>query len=179
MDFLTIYSISLLGLPLAAITLIRVSRFMRAWLPLVYRAFLRYLLCRAITDRHRLLSPISRARLLSLTVLLGCVVAGSVVEVADLRSAAVRAGRLSILLSVPLFASSHFGGLSNALGTALARIKLLHTAIGWMALFEAVFHTAASTQDASSSLAQRKGLFGLIVRLLRRPITSSMADRLL
>lgn len=164
MDFITLYSIVVLGVPVTVISTIYLVRALQSWLPVASRAILRYLICRAVADRHRLFGPISRARLLSLLLLLGCVATGNAVDAHNLASAAIRAGRLSVLLAVPLFTSSHFGGLSNALGTSLARTKLLHTALGCMVLLEAVFHTATSAQR--STLNGRSGLFGLIVRTI-------------
>lgn len=137
------------------------------------RLISKHLIYRYVLHRHRFLGPWSRADvLLQLIYVAGnmiCIIPGlshTNVQVSTFSQAGLRAGSLSIVNLIPLFASPHLALLADLLGLNLNTARHIHRSTGLMAVFLAVFHviTAVASQP-SFSLGLPRNLFAVIVSL--------------
>ena len=138
--------------------------------------------------RHRLVGPWSRAGvLLQLIYVAGnitCISLGvspSRPQTSTMSQAGLRAGTLSIVNLIPLFAGPHLGSFADLLGVNLSTIRQILRSAGVMAVLLAVFHTLVAIGSRRSfGLDLPQNLFAVIVsvELLRHisPLTVSVGS---
>ena len=124
-----------------------------------------------LLHRHRLLGPWSRAGVLSQLIYIAgniiCVafeVSHSNIQISNLSQAGLRAGTLSIINMIPLFAGPHLDFLADVLGVAFRTLRQIHRSAGVMAVLLGVFHTLVAVGTRPSlGLQQPQNLFAVIV----------------
>ena len=168
--------------------LIRCYLLCRAWIvriiQSIYLLISKHLVHRYVLHRHRLVGPWSLAGvLLQLIYIAGNIscfsLGGSHVETqaSTLSRAGLRAGTLSVINLIPLFASPHLDSLADILGVTLTTVRQIHRSVGLMAVLLTVFHVIVSVITRPSftlSLAQNQLAVIVSVQLS----TSSLRSRL-
>jgi hypothetical protein len=101
-----------------------------------------------ILNRHALLGPWSRADLLIQLVYLATNIFCLSFRVADISSAGLRAGTLSLINLIPLLSGPHLSFLADLLGIQLSTYRNVHRSAGFTAFALATFHvlTALATK---------------------------------
>jgi hypothetical protein len=170
MDLTQIYAIVIGGIFCVLLLLNSlpwIARFVRYLSPLISKhMFYRYIL-----HRHRLVGPWSRAGvLLQLIYVAGNITCISLrvphfrPRISTLSQAGLRAGTLSIVNLIPLFAGPHLGSLADLLGVNLSTIRQIHRSAGVMAVLLMVFHTLVAVGSRPSfGLDLPQNLFAVIV----------------
>ena len=125
-----------------------------------------------VLHRHRLLGPWSRAGvLLQLIYIAGNVACFSLGlsrkngQISTFSQAGLRAGSLSTINLIPLFAGPHLDFLADLLGLNLNTIRQIHRSTGVMTVLLAVFHVIVAVASGPSfALGLHQNLFAVIVR---------------
>lgn len=146
-----------------------IAHFIRYLSPLTSK----YLVYHYVLRRHRLLGPWSLAGVLvQLSFVTGNVLCLSLgvsqvqTKGSTLSQASLRAGTLSIINLIPLFAGAHLGTLADLLGVNHRTIRQIHRSAGVMAVLLVGFHTMVAFGTRLSFDLQRfPDLFAVIVRL--------------
>lgn len=115
-----------------------------------------------VLSRHRFLGPWTRASVLFQLVYITLNVVCITLQVSTVRQAGLRAGTLSLINMVPLFAGLHYGFLADLFGISLDVYRRIHRSAGLMSFFLALFH--AFTSYSSLAKAHR---FELILSTYR------------
>lgn len=131
----------------------------------------KHLVYRYVLHRHRLIGPWSLAGvLLQLIYIAGNMtcfsLGGSHVEtqISPLSRAGLRAGTLSVINLIPLFASPHLDTLADLLGVTLTTVRQMHRSVGVMAVLLTVFHVIVAVVTRSSfALSLVQNQFAVIV----------------
>lgn len=97
-----------------------------------------------VLSRHRFLGPWTRASVLLQLVYITLNVVCITVHVSTVRQAGLRAGTLSLINMVPLFAGLHHGFLGDLFGISLDVYRRIHRSAGLMSFFLALFHVLTS-----------------------------------
>jgi hypothetical protein len=112
---------------------------------------LKHMVYRYVLHRHGLLGPWSRAGvLLQLIYIAGnitcfCLGASGVKPQASrLSEAGLRAGTLSVINLIPLFAGPYPDSLADLLGVTLSTVRQIHRSAGIMAVLLAVIHVTVA-----------------------------------
>ncbi len=132
----------------------------------------KYMVYRYVLRRHRLLGPWSLAGVfLQLIYIAGNIVCFSLgvshvqTQRSTLSQAGLRAGTLSIINLIPLFAGAHLGTLADVLGVNLRTIRQIHRSTGIMAVLLVSFHIVVAVGTRQSfDLHHVSDLFAVIVR---------------
>jgi hypothetical protein len=137
-----------------------IVRFVRYLSPLVSK----HLIYRYVLHQHRLLSPWSRAGVLvQLIYIVGNIFCFSF-QASTILQAGLRAGILSIINLIPLFAGPHLSTLADLLGVTLSTFLQIHRSAGVMAVLLAVFHVLVAVASRPSfALDLPQNLFAVIV----------------
>jgi hypothetical protein len=147
----------------------RIARLVRYLSPLA----LKHMVYRYILHRHGLLGPWSRAGvLLQLIYIAGNITCFSLgasnvkPQTSRLSEAGLRAGTLSMINLIPLFAGPHLGSLADLLGVTLSTVRQIHRSAGVMAALLAVIHVVVAVVTRPSfALDVAQNLFAVIVSL--------------
>lgn len=84
----------------------------------------------------------------------------------QLSQAGLRAGTLSIVNLIPLFAGPHLSTLADLLGISLRTIRQIHRSAGIMAVLLAGFHViVALGTGPAPDVTRSSDLFAIIVRI--------------
>jgi hypothetical protein len=126
-----------------------------------------HLTCPFLLHRHRLFGPWSRAealvQLIYLTVNVFCLS----FRVLDFSKAGVRAGTLSLVNMIPLFAGPHFGFLTDMLGVPLKVYRHAHQSAALMSFLLLSVHVlSVVSRREPFMLGPPQHLFTVIVSLL-------------
>lgn len=119
-----------------------------------------------LIDRHRILSPWTRAdiliKLIYITVNLFCLG----FRTSTISEASLRAGTLSLINITPLFTGPHLGFLANIFGFPLHKYQRLHRSAGLISFTCIIFHVLVVLANGTSfPLSVSEHLYGLIIRL--------------
>ncbi len=90
-------------------------------------------------------------------------------RVSDVAKAGTRAGTLSLVNMIPLFAGPSFGFLADRLGVPLKVYRRAHRSAGFMTFTLVLLHVLAVVSQGSFSLGQPQHLFAVIVSPLIQP----------
>ncbi|OCT49043.1 hypothetical protein CLCR_04721 [Cladophialophora carrionii] len=169
MDFSEVYAIAI-GAVFGAALLLNgwpwISRCVRPLSPLTSK----YLVYRYVLHRHRFMGPWSLAGvLLQLIYVTGNILCIALrmrhgqTRISTLSQAGQRAGTLSIINLIPLFAGLHLSALSDLLGVNLRTVRQIHRSAGVMASLLMVFHALVALRSQPTfALNQAPNLFGVI-----------------
>ncbi len=143
------------------------------------RVMSKHMIYRYVLHRHRLLDPWSRAGvLLHLMYIAGNITCLSLglshtnVQISTFSQAGLRAGILSVVNLIPLFAGPHLDLLADLLGLNLNTVRQIHRSIGVMTVLLVVFHVMVAVASRSSfALGLPRNLFAVIVSL-QSPVIS-------
>lgn len=114
-------------------------------------------------DRHRLVGPWTRAIVALHLVYIALNIFCLGFQVSSASKAGLRAGTLSLINMVPLFAGPHLGFLADMLGLSLISFHRIHRSAGWMSFAMALFHVATViVSGASFDLSQLANIFTLV-----------------
>lgn len=124
-----------------------------------------------VLDRHQFLGPWTRAQVLIQLVYIAlnvlCLVFRDIFHVLTIADAGQRAGTMALINMIPLFAGLHLTALSDALGTRLATVRLLHRSASLMASALALFHILICYSAVASFDVNTPGnLFATVVSVL-------------
>ena len=125
---------------------------------------LKYLIFANLLDRHRFLGPWTRAgvlvHVLYITVNLFCLV----FRVSEVSQAGLRAGSLSLINMIPLFAGPHLSFLADLLGISITTYRNIHRSGGIASIVLGLCHIVLSAVGGKGlSVKTRKGLFNVLV----------------
>ena len=149
--------------------LLRCSRYLS---PLISK----HMVYRYLLQRHRLFGPWSRAAvLLQLVYIAGNTVCAvfrvshGKIQLSTVSQAGLRAGTLSVINLVGLFAGPHLDFLADVFGVASRTLRHLHLSAGVMVVILALFHTLVAVGVRRSfDLRQAQNLFAVIVSVQPR-----------
>jgi hypothetical protein len=115
-------------------------------------------------NRHRGIGPWSRATVLIqlayFTVNIFCLG----FRISSVSKAGLRAGNLSLINLIPVFAGPHQGFLADRIGVSLSQLRRIHQSTGLMSFSLALFHVLVAVADkASFPLSRSQNLFTIIV----------------
>lgn len=161
MDFLSIYTCAVLGVPAATILIIYLLRWLLFLRLRLHNVLLRSVRCVVVVSRHRYIGPLSLAQLMRAVAVLMIALVGNAIKVTDRSAITTRAGRLCVVFFAPLFASSHFGLTGHVVGAKLTLIKELHVVFGVISFLEGAVHTVLNIDRFSLDTRSRR--FGLVV----------------
>jgi len=95
----------------------------------------------------------------------------------SISQAGLRAGTLSIVNLIPLFAGLHISFLADLLGVTLATFRQIHRSAGVMSVLLALFHVPVAVASRSSfALALPQNLFAVIVSALLQVMIRPATD---
>lgn len=97
-----------------------------------------------VISRHRFLGPWTRASVFSQLVYITLNIVCITLQVSTPQQAGLRAGTLSLINMVPLFAGLHHGFLADLLGISLDMYQHIHRSAGLMSFVLALFHVLTS-----------------------------------
>jgi len=139
-----------------------IARLVRYFSPLISK----HLIYRYVLRRHRFLGPWSRAdALVQLIYIAGNVFCFSF-RASTILQAGLRAGTLSVINLIPLFAGPHLNTLADLLGVSLNMFRQIHRSAGIMAALLTIFHVlVAVASQTSFALDLPRNLFAVIVRV--------------
>lgn len=133
-----------------------------------------------LLNRHRYLGPWSRAHVLVQVIYITTNVFCLIFEnpfsrlsfkILTVTKAGLRAGTMSLVNMIPLFAGPRFGLLADCLGMSLMTVRRIHRSAGIMSLAHAVFHVLVYLAARPSfALSLPKNLFAAIVSVLSLPL---------
>ncbi|KAI9774177.1 MAG: hypothetical protein M1839_001879 [Geoglossum umbratile] len=136
-----------------------IARLVRYLSPLISK----HLIYRYILHRHWLLGPWSRAGVLVQLIYIAGNIFCFSFWVSTISQASLRAGTLSIINLIPLFAGPHLSALADLLGVTLSTFRQIHRSVGVMAVLLAVFHVlVAVALRPSFALHLPQNLFAVI-----------------
>ena len=126
----------------------------------------KHLIYRYVLHRHRLLGPWSRAHfvihLIYITANIFCVS----FRASNVTKAGIRAGVLSLINLISLFAGLHLGFLADLLGISVSTYRHAHRSAGLMSAVLLIFHiTSVLSSSIPFTLNLPEHLFGLIVSI--------------
>ena len=138
----------------------------------------KYLTYPYLIHRHRFLGPWSPADgLVQLVYLTGNIFCFSF-RVSTISEAGLRAGTLSLINTIPLFAGPHLGFLADLLGVSLRTYRHVHRSAGLMSFALILFHVLVVVfSRASFPLDLPQNRSGLIVRLHIPPVLPRLTLR--
>ena len=129
----------------------------------------KYFLHTYVVRRHRLLGPWNVAGVIAQLIYIAgnlfCLWAFDLsFRPSTISEAGLRAGTLSVINLIPLFASPHLSLLADILGVKLAIVQQIHSWVGVVSALLALFHVlvAIATQPPLN-LAMAEDLFAVIV----------------
>lgn len=120
-----------------------------------------------LLNRHRFFGPWTRASVLVQLTYMTLNVFCVTFQVSTVSQAGLRAGTLSLINMIPLFAGPHHSFLADLLCVSLNAYRSVHCSAGLMSFVLALFHVLASVSLASFSLAKGQYLFELLVSVVR------------
>jgi hypothetical protein len=114
-------------------------------------------------DRHRVIGPWTRATVALHLVYIGLNVFCLGFQASSASTAGLRAGTLSLINLVPLFAGPHLSFLADMLGLSLISFHRIHRSAGWMSFAMALFHVSmVIVSGVSFDLSRHANIFTLI-----------------
>jgi len=117
-----------------------------------------------LISRHRFLGLWTRADVLVQLIYVAANVFCLSFQAPTVSQAGLRAGTLSLINMVPLFAGFHISFLADLLGVSITTYRRIHRSLGLMSFVLVLFHVlVAVTSGTSFSLATGQHLFALIV----------------
>lgn len=124
-----------------------------------------------LLHRHRLIGPWSRAEVLIQVAYVTANFFCLSFKVLDVAKAGTRAGTLSLVNMIPLFAGPSLSFLADRLGVPLKVYRCAHRSAGYMTFLLVLIHVLlAVSQQGSFPVGQPQHLFAVIVSLRNRPI---------
>lgn len=123
-----------------------------------------------LIHRHRFVGPWSRIavllQLLFITVNIFCVS----FQVSSISEAGLRAGTLSMINMIPLFAGMHLSVLADLLGMSLRTYRRVHRSAGLISFALMLFHVVVVVaSQVSYALDKPQNLFAVIVSVFLVP----------
>ena len=116
--------------------------------------------------RHHFLGPWSRADVILQSLYVGVNIVCVGFKPASVHMAGLRAGTLSLVNMIPLFAGFHLSFLADILGIRLKSYQLIHRSVAAMSVLLLIFHIMAAFASRSDfSLHITENLWGVIVIL--------------
>ena len=163
MDISQVYAIAIGGnfcLLLILNSLPYIVRLVRYLSPLISK----HLIYRYLLHRHRVIGPWSRASVIvQLIYITGNVFCFSF-RASTISEAGRRAGTLSLINLIPVFAGPHLSFLADLLGLALSTFQQIHRSAGLMSVFLALFHVLIIVAFRPSfALSLPQNLFAVVV----------------
>lgn len=123
----------------------------------------RYLTYCYLVRRHRFLGPWTRAGILVQVIYIAINVFCLTFQVSKLSQVSLRAGTLSLINMIPLFAGSHLSFLADVLGVSLATYRRIHRSGSLVSFALGLCHVMMAVIGRGSlTLATPRYLFGLI-----------------
>ncbi len=122
-----------------------------------------------LLHRHRFVGPWSRAEILIQAVYLTVNIFCLSFRVSGMAEASNRAGTLSLVNMIPLFASPSFSFLADRLGVPFKVYRCAHRSAGFMTFTLVLIHVLSVVSHGSFSLSQPQHLFAVIVSPLTDP----------
>jgi hypothetical protein len=114
-------------------------------------------------NRHRIVGPWTRATVALHLMYIGLNVFCLGFQASSAWKAGLRAGTLSLINMVPLFAGPHLGFLADMLGLSLISFHRIHRSAGWMSFAMAFFHVSTViVSGVSLDLSRHANIFTLI-----------------
>jgi hypothetical protein len=114
-------------------------------------------------DRHRIVRPWTRAIVALHLVYIALNVFCLGFQASSASKAGLRAGTLSLINMVPLFAGPHLGFLADMLGLSLTSFHRIHRSVGWMSFAMEILHVSTViVSGVSFDLNQHANIFTLI-----------------
>ncbi|KAI9769850.1 MAG: hypothetical protein M1840_003844 [Geoglossum simile] len=162
MDISQVYAIAIGGnfcLLLILNSLPYIVRLVRYLSPLISK----HLIYRYLLHHHRVIGPWSRASVIvQLIYITGNVFCFSF-RASTILEAGRRAGTLSLINLIPVFAGPHLSFLADLLGLALSTFQQIHRSAGLMSVFLALFHVLiAVVSRPYFALSLPQNLFAVI-----------------
>ncbi len=115
-------------------------------------------------SRHRLFGPWTRADVLIHLIYVTANVFCLSFRASTVSQAGLRAGILSLINAVPLFAGPHLSFLADVLGVSVITYRHFHRSAGLMSFCLVLFHVLVAVVGRGSfSISTSKPLFGVIV----------------
>ena len=137
-----------------------IARLVRYLSPLISK----HLIYRYVLHRHRLVGPWSGAGVLVQLIYIAGNIFCFSFRAPTISQAGLRAGALSIINLILLFAGPHLGALADLLDVTLSAVRQIHRSAGVMAVLLAVFHVlVAISPRPSFALDLPQNLFAVIV----------------
>ena len=124
-----------------------------------------------LLHRHRFIGPGSRAEVLTQAIYLTLNIFCLSFKVSDVAKAGIRAGTLSLVNMIPLFAGPSLSFLADRLGVPLKVYRCAHRSAGLMTFMLVLIHVlAVVAQRGSFPLGPPQHFFAVIVSLRNRPV---------
>ena len=118
-----------------------------------------------VLHRHRLIGPWSRFEFLLQVVYLTINIFCLSFRLSGVAKAGTRAGNLSLVNMIPLFAGPSFSFLADRLGIPLKVYRCAHRSAGLMTVVLVLIHVLSIVSQGSFLLSQPQHLFAVIVSL--------------
>ncbi len=116
-----------------------------------------------LLGRHRFLGPWTRAGVLAQLIHMTANLFSLSYGVSTISQAGLRAGTLSLINMIRLFAGPHLGFLADLLGVSVITYRRLHRSTGLVSFALFLFHILIVLGRGSLSVRTGRGLFGVIV----------------
>lgn len=124
-----------------------------------------------LLHRHRFIGPWSRAEVLTQAIYLTVNIFCLSFKVSDKAKAGLRAGTLSLINMIPLFAGPSLSFLADRLGVPLQLYRCAHRSAGLMSFALVLIHVlSVVAQKGSFPLGQPQHLFAVIASLRKHSI---------
>lgn len=169
MEITQVYAIAMAGFFLAFVVksflhvLVACSTKIRVFL-------LRHFFYSSLIHRHSLLGPLGRVHALAQLINVAINVFFLSFQASSISKAGTRAGTLSLINMVPVFAGPHLSFLSNLTGMTLKTHRRLHRSAGIMSFALMLFHVLVLISDRISfSSGDSANLYPIMVGISSKP----------
>ncbi|KJK68090.1 Ferric reductase like transmembrane component [Aspergillus parasiticus SU-1] len=138
----------------------------------------KHLTFQAVLRQGKYIDRWSRADIVLTMMYLGANMTCVLVYFPGMTQAGFRAGRLSIINTILLFAGPHLSFVADMLGVSIRTCRRLHVLAGLVAILLAVFHAiVGAATKGTFSLQTPRNLWALIVGLLSLDLCRDQANR--
>lgn len=181
MDITLIYAVSFGALVVLTALYHRLDRLAKLTCPLIlglfstpllstlsaflHGAFCQHLIYPAIVRRRKNSNRWSRINVLLLLMFFSANVVCLVIGYPSITRAGLRAGTLSLINMIILFAGPHLGFLADVLGVSVRTFRRFHVSAALVSLVLAIFHSILGVaRKGNLSLRNPEDLFAIVVR---------------
>ncbi len=102
--------------------------------------------------RHRCIGPWTRGSVLLHVFYIAAVIFCNSFRVDSLTQASIRAGKMALINSIPLYLGFHLGFIADVLGISLRVFSRLHGSIAFISTALGLFHAVVSMASGPNSL---------------------------